>query len=119
MKAPPVAASEALGGCSFLEAESCKAIYADLRPRGILACETIHNKLSAWENQARPVAGNSPSLPALCPDPLFACDRPFSRRMSPDKGTSDVSLACRQTPLIPGQSIANRLEFISVRVWAT
>src|SRR5215467_10961160 len=86
MKAPPVAASEALGGCSFLEAESCKAIYADLRPRGILARETIHNKLSAFENQVRPVAGNSPSLPALCPDPLFACDRSFPGACRQTKG---------------------------------
>jgi hypothetical protein len=60
MKAPPVAASEALGGCSFLEAESCKAIYADLRPRGILACETIHNKLSARENPVWTVPGDAP-----------------------------------------------------------
>jgi len=36
MKAPPVAASEALGGCSFSEAGSCRPIYADLRPRGML-----------------------------------------------------------------------------------
>ena len=36
MKAPPVAASEALGGCSFSEAGSCRAIYADLRPCGML-----------------------------------------------------------------------------------
>jgi hypothetical protein len=49
MKAPPVAASEALGGCSLSEAESCKAIYADLRPPWILARETIHNKRAVGE----------------------------------------------------------------------
>lgn len=48
MKAPPVAASEALGGCSFSEAESCEAIYADLRAGGILGRQTIHNKRAGW-----------------------------------------------------------------------
>ena len=68
-----------------MEAESCKAIYADLRPRGILARETIHNKLSAWENEVRATRF---SFPAICPDPLpraFACGRSFHAHDRPDK----------------------------------